>query len=96
MTHATITIHLPRHRSKSLSSEGDTAEAQAAYDGNIGDYMRFLSDAATKAELGFALTLNSDEQNLDSVYSISAPDRAIMTAAHDWLHGQPDLWNWIP
>jgi len=31
MSHATITVHLPSHRRKSLLSEGDTREAAKAY-----------------------------------------------------------------
>lgn len=92
MTHATITIHLPSHRHKSLMTEGETHEAIAAYDGNIGEYIRFLRGEAEKK----GLTLKTDEQDLGSAYSISAADHGTKTAAHDWLHEQPDLWNWIP
>ena len=92
MLHATITIHLPSHRRKSLISEGDTAEAVEAYDSNIGAYIKFLKNEAIKP----GLALNTDEQDLDAAYSISAADHATKTAAHDWLHEQPDLWNWIP
>jgi hypothetical protein len=92
MSHATITIHLPSHRRKSLKTEGDTREAAEAYDGNIGDYVRFLQGEARKK--GYAL--QTDEQEPDSAYSISATDHDTQSAAHDWLHQQPDLWNWIP
>ena len=92
MMQATITIHLPSHRHKSLLSEGETHEAIEAYDSNIGDYIRFLKTEAQKQ----GLTLKTDEQDLGSAYSISAADHDAKTAAHDWLHGQPDLWNWIP
>lgn len=92
MSHATITIHLPSHRRKSLLSEGDTREAAQAYDSNIGAYIHYLQSEASKQQH----TLNTDEQELDSAYSISATDRDAQTAAHDWLHEQPDLWNWIP
>jgi hypothetical protein len=92
MSKVTITIHLPSHRRKSLKTEGDTREAVEAYDSNIGDYIRFLQGEAHKS----GLALNTDEQELDSTYSISASDHGTKTAAHDWLHEQPDLWNWIP
>lgn len=92
MSHATITIHLPSHRRKSLKSEGDTREAAEAYDSNIGAYIRYLQSQASQQKH----TLRTDEQELDSAYSISATDHDTKTAAHDWLHAQPDLWNWIP
>ncbi len=92
MSHATITIHLPSHRRKSLKTEGDTQEAAAAYDSNIGAYIRFLQSEASKQKHA----LNTDERNMDDAYSISATDHSTKTAAHDWLDRQPDLWNWIP
>lgn len=92
MSHATITIHLPSHRRKTLMIEHGSAEAAQTYDRNIGDYIRFLKDGAFLQ--GLALT--TDERDLDSAYSISASDHDAKTAAHDWLHAQPDLWNWIP
>lgn len=92
MSHATITIHLPSHRRKSLKSEGETREAAEAYDSNIGAYIHYLQAEASKKNH----RLKTDEQDLDSAYSISATDHSAKTAAHDWLHEQPDLWNWIP
>lgn len=92
MPHASITIHLPSHRRKSLLIEHDTHEAVEAYDSNIGAYIRFLQTEAGKK----GLALGTDEQDIDSTYSISATDHATKVAAHDWLHEQPDLWNWIP
>ena len=92
MSHATITIHLPSHRRKSLKTEGDTQEAAEAYDSNIGAYIHFLRSEASKQKHA----LNTDEREMDNAYSISATDHNTKTAAHDWLDQQPDLWNWIP
>jgi hypothetical protein len=88
MSHASITIHLPSHRRKSLKTENDTHEAVEAYDSNIGQYIHFLKTEALKK----GLTLKTDEQDLESTYSISASDHDAKTGAHDWLHQQPDLW----
>lgn len=92
MSHATITIHLPSHRRISLKSEGDTREAAEAYDSNIGAYIHFLQAEAQKAKH----SLNTDEQDAEHAYSISATDHGTKITAHDWLDEQPDLWNWIP
>lgn len=93
MPHATITIHLPSHRRKSLKIEGDTLEAIEAYDANIADYIRFLKTEALKK----SIDLRTDhKEEAGSSYSISALSHDDKTAAHDWLHEQPDLWNWIP
>lgn len=92
MTSTTITIHLGSHRRKSLKTEGETPEAVQAYDHNIGDYIHFLKDLAS----GHGIELKTDQQELDNTYSINAGSHEAKIAAHDWLHDQPDLWNWIP
>jgi hypothetical protein len=63
-----------------------------AYDSNIGQYIQFPQTEARKK----GLTLRTDEQELKSTHSISALDHDAKTTTHDWLHQQPDLWNWIP
>lgn len=91
MPTATITIHLPSHRSRALQIEQNTPEAIEAYDANIGDYIQFLKDEAAKQ--GYAI--KADTSDLDAVYAIDS-DHAGKKAAHDWLDTQPDIWNWIP
>lgn len=87
----TITIHLPSHRRKSLKVQEASIDAVAAYDGNIGAYIRYLQDEADRA--GFRI--ETDQRELDQVYTIHENGRD-KKAAHDWLHTLPDLWNWIP
>jgi hypothetical protein len=91
MARATITIHLPSHRSRALQIEQNTAEAVDAYDANIGGYLKFLKDEAAKQDYA----IKTDTSDLAAVYAIDA-DHESKKAAHDWLDTQPDLWNWIP
>lgn len=92
MARATITIHLPSHRRKSLKLQEPHPDAAEAYDANIGAYIRYLQDEAQRA--GF--TVDTDQRDLDQVYSIDEDDHESKKAAHDWLHSLPDIWNWIP
>jgi hypothetical protein len=92
MARATITIHLPSHRSRALQLEQNTTEAVEAYDANIGDYLQFLKSEAAKQD--YLLKTNSSD--LPAVFAIEESDHAAKKAAHDWLETQPDIWNWIP
>jgi hypothetical protein len=92
MATATITIHLPAYRQRALRLQSDPHEAEPVYDGNIGDYIRYLKDEATKA----GYTLVTDESDQGHAYSMEAGDHDAKKAAHDWLDTLPDIWNWIP
>lgn len=87
-----ITVHLPAHRRAALHIERDTSDAAQAYDQYIGEYLQFLRDEAERA--GYAL--GSDHQDNGGIFTIDEIDHAGKKAAHDWLHTQPDIWNWIP
>lgn len=92
MSHTLITIHLPAHRRTTLKIERETAEASAAYDGQIHAYIAFLEAEAVKA----GLRLDTDERDWGPTFSIAETDHDAKIAAHDWLNTQPDFWNWIP
>jgi hypothetical protein len=88
----TVILHVPAHRRRALQIERDTAEAEQAYDEQIGAYVDFLRDEAEKA--GYALV--TDPRDADTPFGIEAPDGNAKRAVHDWLERQPDLWNWMP
>ncbi|MDB5968450.1 MAG: hypothetical protein JWQ90_900 [Hydrocarboniphaga sp.] len=92
MARATITVHLPSHRSRALQLEQNTAEAIEAYDANIGDYLKFLKDEASRHDYA----VKTDNTDFEGVFSINDTDHAGKKTAHDWLETQPDVWNWIP
>lgn len=92
MALATITIHLPSHRSRALQLEQNTPEAIEAYDANIGAYVKFLKEEAAKQDY----VVTTDHSELEGVFAIHETDHAAKKAAHDWLETQPDIWNWIP
>jgi hypothetical protein len=93
MDRATITIHLPTHRRDSLEryGAGDVVTVSQAYDQHIGDYVDFLKRQGRRD--GFRVV--TDQHDLDPVYTIDESDRTQKKAAHDWLAGLPDLWEWI-
>jgi hypothetical protein len=92
MDRAIITVHLPTHRRASLEAYGESPrQVGEVYDQHIGRYVEFLRQKAR--EEGFRI--ETDNKDLDPVYSIEERDREQKKAAHDWLRGQPDLWEWI-
>lgn len=92
MSLATITLHLPGYRERSLKMQTDRREAEIAYDHQIGAYLQFLQREGERADI----RIDSDQRDLDPVYTIDAADRERKKAAHDWLEQQPDIWNWMP
>ncbi len=87
----TITLHLRAYRERALMLQPERREAEAAYNANIRDYLRYLSEEATK--VGYTLSTDHGDS---SEYSIHAPSHDVKQAAHDWLATLPDIWNWIP
>lgn len=61
------------------------------YDGNIGHYLEFLRRQGR--ERGFQV--RTDQRDVDPVFTIEERDRQQKKAAHEWLEGLPDLWEWI-
>ncbi len=91
MTDVTITLHLRAYRERALMLQPERREAELAYDANIHDYVKYLSDEAAKP--GYVLTT---DHGTSAAYSIQAPTHDAKKAAHDWLDTLPDIWNWIP
>lgn len=92
MNRATITIHLPTHRRESLKAYGESWRMlDEVYDGNIGHYVDFLRRQGR--ERGFKV--RTDQKDVDPVFTIDERDRQQKKAAHEWLEGLPDLWEWI-
>jgi hypothetical protein len=92
MDRATITIHLPTHRRESLRAYGESPrKVGEVYDDNIGAYVEYVQRLAH--ENGFEV--RTDNRDLDPVYSIDERDHDGKKAAHRWLQGLPDLWEWI-
>ena len=92
MDRATITIHLPTHRRRTIQSYGESWRLlDEVYDGNIGHYVDFLRRQGR--ERGFSV--RTDQRDVDPVYTIDERDRAQKKAAKEWLDGLPDLWEWI-
>lgn len=92
MDRAIITIHLPTHRRQSLAAYGeDPRRVGEVYDDHIGRYVAFLQEKA-RAE-GFEL--RTDNKDLDPPYTIDERAHDDKKAAHAWLQGVPDLWEWI-
>lgn len=92
MDRAIITFHMPTHRQTALKLQGNTLDAEYAYDGSIGDYLRFLEQEAAKA----GIRIRTDQQAYGPVFTIEGRNHDEDKAAHAWLEGQPDIWNWIP
>lgn len=92
MAITTLVLHLPAHRRRAVQIEKNTADAEQAYDANIGAYLEFLSREAQAA--GFALL--TDQRDDGPAFSFDEVDGAQKRAAHDWLETQPDIWNWMP
>lgn len=92
MDRATITIHLPTHRRESLKAYGESPrQVGEVYDGHIGRYMEFVREQA-RAQ-GFAV--RTDNKEIDPIYTIDETSHDDKKAAHEWLQGLPDLWEWI-
>lgn len=91
MNQPQILMHLPAHRRRSLSLQTEHPAAEQAYDANIRAYIDYLREEATAA--GYTLATDHRESEESFSYQSGAADKR---AAHDWLHGLPDLWNWIP
>jgi hypothetical protein len=91
MDRATIIFHLPTHRRAALQTQGDSPTARAAYDGNIGGYVAFLQEQGREA--GFRI--QTDNKDLDPVYTIDERGHEDKKAARAWLDEQPDIWEWI-
>ena len=92
MDRATITIHLPTHRRDSLKAYGESPRRVGeVYDQHIGRYMEFVRQQA--AMQGFRL--RTDRQDVEAAYTIDELSHDDKKAAHEWLHGLPDLWEWI-
>lgn len=92
MAPATITLHLPAYRARALLLASEPREAEAAYDANVGGYLRYLAKEAQATGYAF----KTDDSDYGPAYSIDAADHAAKTAAHDWLDTLPDIWNWMP
>jgi hypothetical protein len=92
MNRATITIHLPTHKRESLKAYGDSWRLiDEVYDANVGHYVDFLRRQGR--ERGFRV--RTDQKDVDPVFTIEERDRQQKKAAHEWLEGLPDLWEWI-
>jgi hypothetical protein len=89
---ATITLHLPGYRARSLKMQTDHREAELAYDRQIGAFVEFLQREGARA----GIRVDTDQRDHDAVFTIDAADRDRKKAAHDWLDQQPDIWNWMP
>lgn len=92
MNRASILFHLPAHRARSLTLQGDSAEAEHAYDHHINGYLDFLRQHAQ--DIG--LSVDCDQLDGPAPFSIEAVTADDREAALRWLRTQPDLWNWIP
>ena len=92
MDRAVITIHLPTHRRVALDAYGESPRRVGeVYDDHIGRYVEFLRAQGRAA--GFRV--ETDQKNLDPVYSIDELDHEQKKAAHAWLREMPDLWEWL-
>ena len=93
MDRAIITIHLPTHRRDSLEryGAGDVVTVSQAYDRHIGDYVDFLKRQGRRD--GFRV--ETDQHDLDPVFTIDERDHAQKKAAHDWIERLPDVWELI-
>ena len=92
MSRATITFHLPTHRRESIRAYGESWRMlDEVYDARIGHYMEFLRRQGR--ERGF--DVRTDRNDVKPVYTIEERDHAQKKAAHEWLQGVPDLWEWL-
>jgi hypothetical protein len=92
MDRATITIHLPTHRRESIAAYGESPrQVGEVYDDHIHGYMEFVQRLGH--ESGFSV--RTDHNDLDPVFTIDERDHEGKKAAHRWLQGLPDLWEWI-
>lgn len=88
----TIVIHLPSHRRRALQIERNTAEAEQAYDAQIGGYVEFLRHEARHA----GYRIETDQRDDGPPFGIVEDDGVQKREAHHWLDRQPDIWNWMP
>lgn len=87
-----ITVHRNQHRERSLAVQDPGREAEDVYDANITQYFQFLHEQA--AQHGYRFVIDAQGGAHDA-FSYSG-NREQRQAAHDWLHTQPDFWNWLP
>lgn len=92
MSLATITLHLPAYRSRALDLVPGERLAEETYDRYVDEYVGWLAGEAK----GHDLQLDTSDCVDRGPWSIDAPHGEAKRVAHDWLHEQPDIWNWIP
>jgi hypothetical protein len=92
MSIATITLHLPAYRTRALDLQPHEPLAEETYDRYVGEYVDWLASEAKGHDLRVATSEHADH----GPWSIEAPSPDAKKTAHDWLHEQPDIWNWIP
>lgn len=91
MSGSIITLHLPAYRERALERQTDRAMAEEYYDKRIHEYIRFLQ---VQAEI-VGVRIVCDQRDDGPPFSIDAVDTE-RQSVYDWLHSQPDFWNWIP
>lgn len=92
MRKAVITLHLPAHRRASLRAYGESPRLVGeVYDRVIARYVKFLRGLARRQGYG----LKVDSQDVRPVYEIAERDHRAKKAAHSWLLGLPDVWEWL-
>lgn len=91
MPRATVILHEPEHRRRSIALQPSDPLAAPSYEHNARAYFEFLREEAGRSDFEF----RTDPTDAKGLVRLEGSHNEKI-AAHRWLNEQPDIWNWIP